>query len=280
MNLFITGASGFVGKNLLENKNFFKKFKKIYCLTRKSKKISNKKIIWVKGNLNSNLKKYLKNCDCLLHMAAHSANKPYDNLNNCFKWNCLYSLKFIDSAYKAGIKKFIFTGTYYEYGYAGEIHKNKTTSVNSFCLPISTYALSKSFFFQSIFSWSLNKNVGIKYLRLPHVYGEGEKKSRLWAQIKDDKLNEIKINNPNFKTNFINIKKLVIQLNTQININKIKKNFFEIVNIIDKNMTIYQFAINQKKKLGSKVKLKKLINKKNLWNFLIPKKDKVLIKIK
>ena len=89
MNLFITGGSGFVGTNLLLESNFLKKFKKIYCLTRKkNNKNINKKIIWITGNLNSNLNRYFKKSDCLLHMAAHSANRPYDNLYNCFKWNC------------------------------------------------------------------------------------------------------------------------------------------------------------------------------------------------
>jgi len=281
MNLFITGGSGFVGTNLLLESNFLKKFKKIYCLTRKKNiKDVNKKIIWITGNLNSNLTKYFKKSDCLLHMAAHSANRPYDNLYNCFKWNCLSSMNLIEKAFNEGIKKFIIIGTYHEYGFAGQLHKNKKTSTKSFCLPLSTYALSKSFFFQTIFSWSLGKDVSIKYLRLPHVFGEGELKTRLWPQIKENKLKKIAINNPNFMTNFINIKKLTKKLNNYIDFKNIKKNFFEIKNVLDKDMSLYNFAIKEKKSLNSKVKIIKSTDRKNLWKFLIPKNDKFLIKIK
>ena len=281
MNLFITGGSGFVGTNLLLESNFLKKFKKIYCLTRKKNiKDVNKKIIWITGNLNSNLTKYFKKSDCLLHMAAHSANRPYDNLYNCFKWNCLSSMNLIERAFNEGIKKFIIIGTYHEYGFAGQLHKNKKTSTKSFCLPLSTYALSKSFFFQTIFSWSLGKDVSIKYLRLPHVFGEGELKTRLWPQIKENKLKKIAINNPNFMTNFINIKKLTKKLNNYIDFKNIKKNFFEIKNVLDKDMSLYNFAIKEKKSLNSKVKIIKSTDRKNLWKFLIPKNDKFLIKIK
>ena len=281
MNLFITGGSGFVGTNLLLESNFLKKFKKIYCLTRKKNiKDVNKKIIWINGNLNSNLTKYFKKSDCLLHMAAHSANRPYDNLYNCFKWNCLSSMNLIERAFNEGIKKFIIIGTYHEYGFAGQLHKNKKTSTKSFCLPLSTYALSKSFFFQTIFSWSLGKDVSIKYLRLPHVFGEGELKTRLWPQIKENKLKKIVINNPNFMTNFINIKKLTKKLNNYIDFKNIKKNFFEIKNVLDKDMSLYNFAIKEKKSLNSKVKIIKSTDRKNLWKFFIPKNDKFLIKIK
>ena len=281
MNLFITGGSGFVGTNLLLESNFLKKSKKMYCLTRKKNiKDVNKKIIWINGNLNSNLTKYFKKSDCLLHMAAHSANRPYDNLYNCFKWNCLSSMNLIERAFNEGIKKFIIIGTYHEYGFAGQLHKNKKTSTTSFCLPLSTFALSKSFFFQTIFSWSLGKDVSIKYLRLPHVFGEGELKTRLWPQIKENKLKKIVINNPNFMTNFINIKKLTKKLNNYIDFKNIKKNFFEIKNVLDKDMSLYNFAIKEKKSLNSKVKIIKSTDRKNLWKFLIPKNDKFLIKIK
>ncbi len=280
MNLFITGASGFIGKNLLNNHKFLKRCKKIYCLSRKKNKSLNTKIEWIKGDLNSNLHKYFLKSDCLLHMASHSTNRPYDNLENCLKWNCKVPKKFISKAYKAGIKKFVILGTYHEYGMAGNIYKNKKTPVLSSLMPISTYAISKAIFFQNIFFWSINKKVGIRYLRLPHIYGIGEKKTRLWPKLKSKKIKKIIIFNPNFKTSFLSIEKLVLQLNNYINIKKIKVNFFEIINIVGKNMKLIEFAKIQKKKLSSKTILIKLKNGKNNWKYLIPKKDKALIKIK
>tara|TARA_B100000989_G_C19526482_1_gene467169 strand:- start:2 stop:844 length:843 start_codon:yes stop_codon:yes gene_type:complete len=280
MNLFITGATGFVGSNLLNNKNFIKKFKKIYCLTRR-KKVSNlKKIIWIKGNLSSNLKKYFRYSDCILHLAAHSANKPYDNLVNCIKWNCLISTKLINDAFKSGVKKFVIVGSYHEYGYAGQILKKKKVSPNNFCLPLSTYALSKSFFFQTLFSWSLGKDISIKYLRLPHVYGVGELKSRLWPQIQSTKVKKIVLGNPEYKTNFLNIKKLTKKFNYLIDIKKFKRKTFEIINVTDKEMSLHNFVVSEKKRLNSKTKILKTKKRKNLLKFLLPKNENIRIKIK
>ena len=277
MNLFITGATGFIGKNLLDNKDFLKKFSKIYCLTRK-KKINNKNnIIWVKGNLKSSLKKYLKKSDCLLHLAAHSANKPYDNLENCFKWNCSVSVNFIDKAYKSGVRKFMILGSYFEYGFAGQVYEKKY--LQKVLSSMSSYALSKSFSFKHCFlgHW---ENISIKYLRLPHVFGEGELKSRLWPQIKANKINHIKLDNPKFMTNFININKLIKKIKNHLIIKKFKKNYFEIKNITDKDMSIHNFAISEKKKLKSDVKILKSKKSNYLFQFLLPKNDNFLIKIK
>lgn len=279
MNVFITGGSGFVGSYLLKNIDFLKKFKKIYCLSRSKKINKNKKIVWVRGNLKSDLRSYFKKSDCLIHLAAHSANKPYDNLHNCFKQNCLNSIDLINSAYKSGINKFIVSGTYYEYGFAGQIFKAQKISVKNLCLPTSSYALSKLFFLQILFAWALGKKISVKYLRFPHVFGDGEFKNRLWPQIKKNKINKISLDNPDLITNFININDLVKKIINYSNVKKMKKNFFEIINVCGKTMKLSQFVSNEKKRLKSNIKIIKLKNKKNLLNFLIPKKDKIFIKI-
>lgn len=280
MNLFITGASGFIGSKLLSNKNFLKKFKKIYCLSRRKNQTDSKNIIWINGDLNTNLTKYFKKSTYLIHLAAHSANKPYDNLENCLYWNCINSIKLINSAHKAGINKFIVLGTFYEFGLSGNIYKNNGIPALAPQLPQSTYAISKAIFFQSLLSWSMGKNVGIRYLRLPHIYGEGEKKTRLWPIIKADKKNEIHLDNPNFKSTFLSINNLISQIIKFSNFQNLKEKYFEINNLSGQNLSIYDFAKIQKKLTGSKINIIKKENKNINWKFLIMKKQKKIIKIK
>ena len=169
MNLFITGATGFIGKNLLDNKDFLKKFSKIYCLTRKKKLITKNNIIWVKGNLKSSLKKYLKKSDCLLHLAAHSANKPYDNLENCFKWNCSVSVNFIDKAYKSGVRKFMILGSYFEYGFAGQVHKKKKYLQEVFAFPCH-HTLYQNLFLSNIVFMVVGKKIFLLNTLGYHMY--------------------------------------------------------------------------------------------------------------
>ena len=57
-SIFITGASGFLGKNFLNFLSKKKKFKNIYCLSRVKKK-NFKNIKWIKGYLEDNFDKYL-----------------------------------------------------------------------------------------------------------------------------------------------------------------------------------------------------------------------------
>tara|TARA_B100002019_G_scaffold293454_1_gene321182 strand:+ start:3880 stop:4722 length:843 start_codon:yes stop_codon:yes gene_type:complete len=280
MNIFLTGASGFIGSKLLSDANFLKKFKKIYCLTRRKNKTNSKNIIWVNGDLSTNLTKYFKKSNYLIHLAAHSANKPYDNLQNCLIWNCINSIKLINSAYSAGINKFIVLGTFYEFGLSGNIYKNKGIPAIAPQLPQSTYATSKAFFFQNLLNWSMDKNIGIRYLRLPHIYGQGEKKTRLWPIIKTNKKNKILLDNPDFRSTFLSINNLIPQIIKFSNFQNLKKKCFEINNLPGQNLSIYNFAKIQKKITGSSIKIIKKNNKNTDWKFLIMKKQKKIIKLK
>jgi len=99
MKIFITGSSGFIGNelvNYLSDKHEIVKFD-----------LSNNLDI-----LNfDQLKESMKDCDIVVHLAAH--RKPYENktFKDYFKTNCQGTFNVAQAAMECGIKKFIYTSS-------------------------------------------------------------------------------------------------------------------------------------------------------------------------
>ena len=187
MNILITGATGFIGSNLIRSK-YLKKHK-IYCLYRNNKKKLFKKdnITWFKSSLNKNNKKIFKKIDLIIHLASHSTNPPYDSLDKCLLWNLHAPLKFFNHAYYNGVKKFIVIGTGFEYG--DSCKKYNKTPTSAPLQPTTTYAVSKaasSLIFQQ---WASDKKVLFKYIRLFYIFGNNENNKRFWPSLKKSALN-------------------------------------------------------------------------------------------
>ena len=65
MTLFLTGASGFLGKNFIQEI-----LKKIYNLCIVTKKEFQKRIKWLKGDLDDDWSNVLKETDIFIHFAS------------------------------------------------------------------------------------------------------------------------------------------------------------------------------------------------------------------
>ena len=59
---------------------------------------------------------HLRNIDLLVHLAAFSAQPPYENLQNCIINNVLGPINLFEKGFDAGIRKFLVTGSCFEYG--------------------------------------------------------------------------------------------------------------------------------------------------------------------
>ena len=181
MNLFVTGATGFIGSHFLK----VNKEHELTCLKRKesSPRVDiNKEYTWIIGELNNFQFDHLENKDALIHFAAHSPNPPYDSYENCFYWNVLATIQLFEEAFKKGIRKFIVAGTGFEYGKSGENYD--LIPIHAPLLPTSSYPASKAAASIMLSSWAKERNVQLKILRIFQVYGEGELQSRLWPSLK------------------------------------------------------------------------------------------------
>lgn len=110
--IFITGATGFVGANLI--RLLLKEHYQVKALVRKNADLTNVKnleIELVEGSLNDkNLAEKMADCQYLFHVAAHYSlwSKDQDSL---YKSNVLGTKNILQSAKKAGIKRTVYTSS-------------------------------------------------------------------------------------------------------------------------------------------------------------------------
>jgi UDP-glucose 4-epimerase len=250
--ILITGADGYIGRNLLKIFLLDKKYL-IYALTKKKKKNINN-IKYIKGNLKTNIFNKISKIDIIIHCASKGVYKK-ETKANIFKTNYFDSLNFFKRAYKANIINWIILGTSGEYG----LVKKGSMSIKTKLKPLNDYGKSKVKFFNSL---KKNKNfslASIIYLRLFHVFGKDESKDRLYPSF----INAIKLKT-DFKMtigaeirDFIHINQAVKLIKKNINnFNLKKKPFFKVGHVATgKPTTVLNFIKKIRRKKKSKIKL-------------------------
>jgi nucleoside-diphosphate-sugar epimerase len=184
MKIFLTGGTGFIGSHFLQLA--LEEGHEVVALCRtqspKTKINLENQPIWLNKSFIEVTKMDFSGIDILLHLAAHSANVPYDNLINCIQYNVVEPLVLFQTAYTAEIKHFIAAGSCFEYGKSGERHE--FIPVCAPLEPTQTYPTSKALSSIAFNQFALENKVNLSYLRIFQVFGEGEEKSRLWPSLK------------------------------------------------------------------------------------------------
>ena len=179
MNIFLTGATGFIGKNFLEAA--LKEGHFIFAPTRKKKNKKIKNLKWLKGSFEKNWKKELKMSDVLVHAAAAGVNDKKMSFKKIFKVNIFMSLNLLYNAIESNCSNWLIIGSSSEYGETSK--EKKKLSKFSKTLPISAYARSKKILSDLSIGLSKKFDCKCRIMRLFPVYGPGEKKHRLWPSL-------------------------------------------------------------------------------------------------
>jgi len=183
MKIFLTGGTGFIGSNFINHAH--QKGHTIVALKRPGSVTRvplHLQPTWIEGALDGSFDNCFKDIDVFLHLAAHSANYPYDNLENCLYWNLTAPLKLMKQAVKQGVKKIIIGGTCFEYGLSAS--KFTELEADSPLEPNNNYSISKAASSIVFLGMARESEIQLKLLRIFQVYGEGEQESRLWPSLK------------------------------------------------------------------------------------------------
>lgn len=178
LKILISGASGFIGKNLISK--LLKKNNEITVIVRSKKKIKKQdwfnKVNVIEGDIFKKRDFFLrKNYNVLIHLA-------WDNLDNFNDKKHLQNLKkhkrFIENALKNNVKRFIFAGTCQEYGKInGKLDENIKIK------PSTSYSRSKNELRKFIFTKKKDYNITVQWLRIFYLYGKYQNKDTIFGQL-------------------------------------------------------------------------------------------------
>ena len=179
--IFVTGATGFVGANLV--RALLKKNYEIHILLRKDAKIwrikdIKKQLFTHTGELDSekDLAKILKKCkpDYIFHLAAYGAYSSQTNLQKMIQTNIVGFSNLLHASKDLPYKLLINTGSSSEYGY-----KKKPMKESDILEPDSYYAATKAAATHVASVFAKKENKPIITFRLFSVYGPYEELTRL-----------------------------------------------------------------------------------------------------
>jgi nucleoside-diphosphate-sugar epimerase len=250
MNIFLTGGTGFVGKNFIQSA--INNGHKIIAVSRK-KKINKKNVKWIVGSLDKSSPRYFKEIDVLVHLAAAGVNKD-KNPKEIIKTNIFDSSKLILNAIKFGCKKFLIISSSSEYGNKTP-QKFKELSLKSKRNPLDLYGKSKVIFSDFCKMIAKKQKIQVRLMRLFPVYGKGENRIRLYPSLQKAALKgkDFIIKNPYETRDFTNVDYAVAAILDAVNFKKKRFKYFQIFHISQKyTTTIKGFALLQWRKFKAK----------------------------
>ena len=275
MNIFVTGANGYIGRNFIKKATKYNH--KIFAVTRKKNNKKMKNVKWLNGSIDKKWRELSKS-NVLIHFAAVGVNEKFTNLESCFNFNVIKSTKLIFNALQSNCIKWLIISSNKEQK-VRSLNLNPKVLNKKIKAPYFNYSLTKNIFSKICLSLSKKKNIKCRIIKLFHVYGNDERKSRLWPLL----INSAKHNKNLSMTagkqiyDFNHIDDVVDGLIEALNFKKRKKKFPQVWDMASgKEMSVKSFAkqIWKKYNPSSKIIFSKLkiydkesytTNKKILW---------------
>jgi nucleoside-diphosphate-sugar epimerase len=183
MTVFLTGASGFIGRHVLSA--LLAGGHKVRALVRdllRADFAPHPHLLVLPGEMNTVRSSDLAGCDALIHLAAHGVVNGMNDWEACFRVNVTDSLALWLRAADAGVTRFVICGSCFEYGRSAE--RYDFIPVDAPLEPTGAYHASKAAATMAAFGFAINYKIKLAVLRPFHVYGDGEAPTRFWPALR------------------------------------------------------------------------------------------------
>lgn len=190
MTVFLTGASGFIGRHVLQA--LLAGGHQVRALVRDPVRAGfahHPCLLVLPGEMNTVSSIDLAGCDALVHLAAHGVVNGMNDWEACFRVNVTDSLGLWLRAADAGVRRFVICGSCFEYGKSGE--RYEFIPVNAPLEPTGAYHASKAAATMAAMGLAVDKKLEMAILRPFHVYGEGEAANRFWPSLRQAALSGV-----------------------------------------------------------------------------------------
>lgn len=184
MRVFVTGGTGFIGSHFIRQALAAGHG----VLALRHRRESRPRIPldpepeWLERAMTEVTPGDLAGCEVLVHLAAHSANVPYDSLEGCLEQNVMQPLRLIRAAVAAGVTRYVVAGSCFEYGSAGERHE--FIPPDAVLEPTCSYPASKAAATMVFRALACENRLRMLFLRIFPTYGEGELETRFWPSLR------------------------------------------------------------------------------------------------
>jgi len=183
MKLFVTGGTGFIGCHFLNAAHeaghelvALRSSPRNLCLPLRGEPR------WVHKNLEQVKPEDMRGCSVLVHLAAAGVTPRLAGWELCYRVNVVDTIRLVEHALTAGVKRMVASGSYAEYGLAGLRFDHIPPDAP--LEPTDPYAASKASASIALCSMCRVNKFELIYARLFSVYGEGQFAENFWPQLR------------------------------------------------------------------------------------------------
>lgn len=183
MNILITGGTGFIGSHLLHLLG--STTHNVIAVRRRDSRPCidiGVEPLWLEKSMDQICPSDFTGIDVFVHLASVGVSPKAATWHELFYWNVTVMLDLMEKAHLAGVKRFVLTGSFAEYGLSAD--KYDFIPPDAPLLPTSPYAASKAAGFIAANAFAIERRIELCYLRIFSAYGEGQYINNFWPSLR------------------------------------------------------------------------------------------------